>query len=380
MPLPSPLSTEDRGVPIRTSCAGRSRAFPLGGLPPLERIGVTHLMDFTNQKPLVEVKNLKTYFPVFRGILRHVVGYVRAVDDVSFSIQRGEVLGLVGESGSGKTTVGRTLLRLVEPTEGSIRFDGNEFSQLPKKVVRKLRSRMQLIFQDPMASLHPRMTAGHSIERAFKLKQPKRDGSTRDKVIQLMELVGLLHDHYGRYPHELSGGQQQRVGIARALAVEPDFIVLDEPTSSLDVSVQSQILNLLKDLQEKMGLTYLFISHNLAVVDHLCNRIAVMYAGKIVEVASREDLFSSPSHPYTLALLSAIPEVGQKKKRILLIGDIPSPLNPPPGCRFSSRCPSKVGGCDQVTPKLNEILPGHWVACHLRNDRHIPNSYWKYAQ
>jgi oligopeptide/dipeptide ABC transporter ATP-binding protein len=274
--------------------------------------------------------------------------------------------------------VGRTLLRLLEPTEGSIRFDGIEISQLPKKDVRKLRSRMQLIFQDPMASLHPRMTAGHSIERAFKLKQP--DGSTRDKVIQLMELVGLLHDHYGRFPHELSGGQQQRVGIARALAVGPEFIVLDEPTSSLDVSVQSQILNLLKDLQEKMGLTYLFISHNLAVVDHFCDRIAVMYAGKIVEVASRGDLFSSPHHPYTLALLSAIPEVGQKKKRILLTGDAPSPLNPPSGCRFSSRCPSKVGGCDQVTPKLNEIRPGHWVACHLGNDKHIPNSYWKYAQ
>lgn len=333
-----------------------------------------HLMNSMNPKALVEVTNLKTYFPVFRGILRRVVGYVRAVDDVSFSIRKGEILGLVGESGSGKTTVGRTLLRLVEPTEGSIRFDGTEINQLPKKAVRKLRSRMQLIFQDPMASLHPRMSAGHSIERAFKLKQPKPDGSSRDKVVQLMKLVGLLPDHYERFPHELSGGQQQRVGIARALAVGPEFIVLDEPTSSLDVSVQSQILNLLRDLQEKMGLTYLFISHNLAVVDHLCNRIAVMYAGKIVEMASREDLFSSPSHPYTLALLSSIPEVGQKKKRILLTGDMPSPLSPPPGCRFSSRCPSKVEGCDRVGPVWNEIRPGHWIACHFGNERHLPIS------
>lgn len=325
-------------------------------------------MDSTNQKSLLKVMNLKTYFPVVQGVLKHVVGYVRAVDDVSFSIGKGEVLGLVGESGSGKTTVGRTLLRLVEPTEGSIWFDGIEVNQLSKKAMRKLRSRMQLIFQDPMASLNPRMSAGQSIERALKLKRTKPDRSDRDKVILLMELVGLLPDHYDRYPHELSGGQQQRVGIARALAMEPDFIVLDEPTSSLDVSVQSQILNLLKDLQEKMDLTFLFISHNLAVVDHLCSRIAVMYAGKIVELATREGLFSFPSHPYTLALLSSIPEVGKKKKRILLTGDLPSSFNPPPGCRFFSRCPSKAEGCDRVEPVLNEIGPGHWVACSLQSE------------
>lgn len=332
----------------------------------MEGDSVTYLMNSANHKLLVEVRNLKTYFPVFRGILRHVVGYVRAVDNVSFSIRKGEVLGLVGESGSGKTTVGRTLLRLVEPTEGSIRFDGAEITRLNKKAVRKLRSRIQLIFQDPMASLHPRMCVGRTIERALKLSKVLPQTSARDRAIQLMQLVGLLPDHYGRFPHELSGGQQQRVGIARALAVEPDFIVLDEPTSSLDVSVQSQILNLLKDLQEEMALTYLFISHNLAVVDHLCNRIAVMYSGKIVELATRDDLFNSPSHPYTLALLSAIPEVGQKKKnRILLSGDIPSPLHPLPGCRFSSRCPSKVENCDRVEPELSEIRRGHFVACHL---------------
>ncbi len=324
-------------------------------------------MDDQNRRALLEVKNLKTYFPVFRGILRRVIGYVRAVDDVSFSIKKGEVLGLVGESGSGKTTVGRTLLRLEEPTEGSIQFDGTDISQVSKDVMRDFRSRMQLIFQDPVASLPPRMSIGHCIERALKLKQSNSAGSTREKVIELLELVGLLPDHYSRFPHELSGGQQQRVGIARALAVEPDFIVLDEPTSSLDVSVQAQILNLLKDLQEQMGLSYLFISHNLAVVDHVCNRIAVMYAGKIVELTTREDVFRSPFHPYTLALLSSIQEVGVKKEKILLTGDLPSPLLPPSGCRFSSRCLSKIEDCDQLEPPFNEIRPGHWVACHLQS-------------
>lgn len=324
-------------------------------------------MDDQIPKMLLEVKNIKTYFPVFRGILKRVIGYVRAVDDVSFSIRKGEVLGLVGESGSGKTTVGRTLLRLVEPTEGSIRFDGMNINQLSKNRMRELRSRMQLIFQDPVASLPPRMSVGHGIERSLELRKMTPMGSIREKVVELMELVGLLPDYYSRFPHELSGGQQQRVGIARALAVEPDFIVLDEPTSSLDVSVQAQILNLLKDLQEQMGLSYLFISHNLAVVDHLCDRIAVMYAGRIVELTMREDLFRSPFHPYTFALLSSIQEVGVRKERILLTGDLPSPLLPPSGCRFFSRCPSKVEGCDQWEPPLNEIRPGHWVACHLQS-------------
>ena len=316
---------------------------------------------------LIRVHELKKFFPIRRGIFKRIVGYVRAVEDVSFTLPRKKVMGLVGESGCGKTTVGRTILRLLEPTGGRILFEGEDITGAGPEETRKLRSKMQMVFQDPGASLNPRMRVGTIIDRAMTLHFGYKPRERREKTIELMDKVGLLPDHYARYPHELSGGQQQRVGIARALSVEPSFIVLDEPTSALDVSVQAQILNLLKKIQKEMDLTLLFISHNLSVIDHSCDRIAVMYAGKIVEIADRDILFRSPVHPYTQSLLSAIPEIGQKgaKDRIILKGEIPSLSNPPTGCRFHTRCFARVEGCDGEEPKLIEVEKEHFVSCHL---------------
>jgi oligopeptide/dipeptide ABC transporter ATP-binding protein len=316
---------------------------------------------------LIRVHQLKKFFPIRRGIFKGIVGYVRAVEDVSFTLPRKKVMGLVGESGCGKTTAGRTILRLLEPTGGRILFEGRDITRAGQEEIRKLRSKMQMVFQDPGASLNPRMRVGAIIDRAMTLHFPYRPQERRERTLELMEKVGLLPDHYTRYPHELSGGQQQRVGIARALSVEPSFIVLDEPTSALDVSVQAQILNLLKKIQREMDLTLLFISHNLSVIDHSCDRIAVMYAGKIVEIADRDILFRSPAHPYTQSLLSAIPEVGQKrtKNRIILKGEIPSLSNPPSGCRFHTRCFARGGECDREEPELIEVEKDHFVSCHL---------------
>jgi oligopeptide/dipeptide ABC transporter ATP-binding protein len=316
---------------------------------------------------LIRVHQLKKFFPIRRGIFKRIVGYVRAVEDVSFTLPRKKVMGLVGESGCGKTTAGRTILRLLEPTGGRILFEGKDITRAGHEEIRKLRSKMQMVFQDPNASLNPRMRVGAIIDRAMTLHFPYKPQERRERTLELMEKVGLLPDHYMRYPHELSGGQQQRVGIARALSVEPSFIVLDEPTSALDVSVQAQILNLLKKIQREMDLTLLFISHNLSVIDHSCDRIAVMYAGKIVEIADRDILFRSPVHPYSQSLLSAIPEIGQKraKSRIILQGEIPSLSNPPSGCRFHTRCFARGGGCDREEPELIEVEKDHFVSCHL---------------
>ncbi len=316
---------------------------------------------------LLRVNHLKKYFPIKRGIFKNVVGHVRAVDDVSFTLWKNQVLGLVGESGCGKTTVGRTLLRLWEPTGGSIFFEGRDITHAGREEIKGLRSRMQIVFQDPHASLSPRMRVGAIIDRALSLHSPYSARQRRERAVELMEKMGLLPDHYLRYPHELSGGQQQRVGIVRALSVQPNFLVLDEPTSALDVSVQAQILNLLKDIQKDMGLAMLFISHNLGVIDHSCDRIAVMYAGKIVEMADRDTLFKSPLHPYTKALLSSIPDIGRKKGdgQIILRGELPSLSSPPEGCRFHTRCFARVEGCDRKEAPWLEVEKDHFVACHL---------------
>ena len=316
---------------------------------------------------LLRVKNLKKYFPIRRGVFKKVVGHVRAVDDVSFALSPKQVLGLVGESGCGKTTVGRTILRLWEPTGGSIFYEGQDITHGGKEEVKKLRSNMQIVFQDPHASLSPRMRVGTIIDRVMALHSALSARQRRERAIELMEKMGLLPDHYLRYPHELSGGQQQRVGIIRALCVQPNFLILDEPTSALDVSVQAQILNLLKDVQKDMDLAMLFISHNLGVIDHCCNRIAVMYAGKIVEIADRDALFKSPAHPYTRALLSSILDIGKRKGagQIILKGEIPSLSTPPMGCRFHTRCFARVEGCDRQEAPWVEVGKDHFAACHL---------------
>ena len=318
-------------------------------------------------KEVLRVERLKKYFPIKSGLFKRNVGAIKAVDDVSFSILESQTFGLVGESGSGKSTVGRTILRLEEPTEGRIIFERKDITNLDKRSIKKLRSKMQMIFQDPQASLNPRMQVGTIIGRAMEINTPYKGFYKRDRVLALMERMGLLPEHYGRYPHELSGGQQQRVGIARALAVEPNFIVLDEPTSALDVSVQAQILNLLKRLQRDLNLTCLFISHDLSVIDHICDRIAVMYAGKIVEHADRDKLFKAPGHFYTQSLLLSIPEIGRKKmkSKIALKGEVPSASNPPSGCRFHPRCSACTERCNLEEPHLREFEAGHFVACHL---------------
>jgi oligopeptide/dipeptide ABC transporter ATP-binding protein len=320
--------------------------------------------------PLVDVENLKVWFPIRSGIIldRHI-GDIKAVDDVSFSIQRGETLGLVGESGCGKSTVGRTILRLYEPTEGRIVFDGQDITKLSETEVRPLRRRMQMVFQDPYASLNPRHSVGRIVGEPLKVHglAKRREGSKR--VRELLEIVGLPADAASRYPHEFSGGQRQRIGLARSLALNPDFIVCDEPVSALDVSIQAQIINLLETLQADFELTYLFIAHDLAVVRHISDRIAVMYLGKIVEVSPAAELYDDPLHPYTISLLSAVPipdpAVERERETILLAGDLPSPANPPPACRFHTRCPYvQPTLCRDEEPPLRRLAPGHVVACH----------------
>lgn len=322
------------------------------------------------ERVLLEVWDLKKHFPIRGGVLSRVVGSVKAVDGVSFAIRRGEVLGLVGESGSGKTTVGRTLLRLIEPTGGRILFDGEDITELSRERLRPYRRRMQIIFQDPFSSLNPRMTVGDIIAEPLIIhgigKTPKE---RTERVAELLKLVGLSPDHMRRYPHEFSGGQRQRIGIARALAVAPEFIVADEPVSALDVSIQAQVVNLLQDLKEELGLTMLFIAHDLAVVEYISERVAVMYLGKVMEIASSRELYRNPKHPYTEALLSAvpIPDPTVKRERIVLQGDIPSPINPPSGCVFRTRCRYALPECAHTVPELKEVSPGHYKAC-IRDD------------
>ncbi|HTY91426.1 MAG TPA: ABC transporter ATP-binding protein [Methanocella sp.] len=316
---------------------------------------------------LIEVKGLKTYFPIVGGIFSRTVQQVKAVDNVDLYIKKGETLGLVGESGCGKTTVGRTILRLVEPTDGEIYFNNENILKYNNKDMRKLRHDMQIVFQDPTSALNPRMLTKDIIAEPLIINGMKKGPELDKRVNELLTTVGLNPMHAYRYPHEFSGGQRQRICIARALALNPQFIVLDEPTSSLDVSVQSQILNELKDLQRELGLTYLFISHNLIVVKYLSDRVAVMYLGKIVESAKTDELFDKPLHPYTEALLSAIPvpDPDHKCCRIILEGDVPTPINPPSGCRFHTRCSKRMDICDKVEPELKDIGGEHFVACHL---------------
>ena len=314
---------------------------------------------------LVQVKNLIKFFPIRGGVMQRVVAWVKAVDDVSFTIHEGETVGLVGESGCGKTTVGRTMLRLVEPTAGSVIFDGTDVFKLRGKELKEMRRNMQIIFQDPYASLDPRTPIGESVAEGLKIHNIGSSKERYETVIEMLRKVGLEDYHSRRYPHEFSGGQRQRIGIARALALRPKFIIADEPVSALDVSIQSQVLNILKELQREFGLTYLFIAHNLSVVEHISDRVAVMYLGKMVELADRDELFRNPLHPYTQALMSAIPvpDPTLKRDRIILQGDVPSPVNPRGGCRFHPRCPVAFDHCSVQEPPFIEVSPDHWVAC-----------------
>jgi len=323
------------------------------------------------ETPLLEVKHLKKHFPIKGGVFSKIIGYVYAVDDINFTLEKGETLGLVGESGCGKSTTGRTILRLIEPTEGMISFEGQDITHLDKSAMRALRREMQIIFQDPYASLNPRMTVGSIIGEPLEIHKIAKGSEKEERVASLLQKVGLRAEDMRKYPHEFSGGQRQRIGIARALALNPKLIVCDEPVSALDVSIQAQVINLLEDLQAEFGLSYLFIAHNLNVVEHISNRVAVMYLGQIVELASDEELYKNPQHPYTEALLSAvpIPDPTVKKKRIILEGDVPSPINPPKGCHFHTRCMYKDKICEEVEPEFKDIGGGHWVACHFRPAR-----------
>ncbi len=328
------------------------------------------------EEPLVEVRDLVKHFPIHGGFLNRTVGFVQAVSGVTFDIRRGETLGLVGESGSGKTTVGRLLLRLIEPTSGTVRFDGTDITTLDGGKLKPFRRRMQIIFQDPYSSLDPRTPIGDSIGEGLRIHQMGSQAERREKVRKMMDLVGLMPYHARRYPHEFSGGQRQRIGIARALVVEPDLLVCDEPVSALDVSIQAQVLNLLKTLQRELDLTYLFIAHNMGVVEHISDRVAVMYLGKVVEVADRATTFTDAQHPYTQALLSAIPvpDPERPRRRVILKGDVPSPVNPPAGCRFNPRCQLRAelddtAICTIDEPALIDLMPAHGVhqcACHFR--------------
>lgn len=317
------------------------------------------------KQDLIHVNHLMKYFPVRGGLLQRVVAWVQAVDDVSFTVREGETLGLVGESGCGKTTVGRTMLRLTEPTGGEVIFGKTNVFDLKGSDLKKMRRNMQIIFQDPYASLDPRMPIGESISEGLKIHNIGTPKERFDIVLENLRKVGLMDFHARRYPHEFSGGQRQRIGIARALALQPKFIICDEPVSALDVSIQSQVLNILNDLQKEFGLTYLFIAHNLSVVEHISHRVAVMYLGKMVELTTREELFRNPLHPYTQALMSAIPipDPDLKRERILLPGDVPSPLNPPSGCRFHPRCPVAMEHCAVEEPSFIEVSEDHFVAC-----------------
>lgn len=320
-------------------------------------------------KDLLVVDNVKTYYPVRAGILQRVVAYVKAVDGVSFTVREGETFGLVGESGCGKSTIGRTILRLQAATAGSVFFDGEDIFSKRRSELKPLRRNMQIVFQDPYSSLDPRMPVGDIIAEGLEIHGIGNKGERQEIVLEMLDKVGLNPYHANRYPHEFSGGQRQRIGIARALALRPRFIICDEPVSALDVSIQSQVLNLLRSLSEEFGLTYLFIAHNLSVVEHISDRVGVMYLGKLVEVTTREELYRNPLHPYTQALLSAIPIPRPKarRERIILKGEIPSPLNPPSGCRFHTRCPLAIDICKHEDPAFEEKTPGHWVACHLVN-------------
>ncbi len=326
-------------------------------------------MNVNGKPPLIRVENLVKYFPITRGFFQKKIGAVHAVDDVSFNIQRGETLGLVGESGCGKSTTGRCILQLHKPTSGQVEFEGVDLVHLKDEEIRRTRRRMQMIFQDPYASLNPRMTVGSIVGEPLLIHKVASGKEVEERVAHLLEIVNLNPSFASRYPHEFSGGQRQRIGVARALSLQPSFIVCDEPISALDVSIQGQVVNMLEELQQRFNLTYLFIAHDLSVVRHISTRVAVMYLGIVVELAGRKELYNSPLHPYTQALLSAVPIpdpfAEARRKRVILEGEVPSPADPPSGCRFRTRCPVAGTICAEVRPEFREIHPGHFVACHL---------------